>query len=298
MEPIKIVLVSTFTNISFYKTGLEKTELPVDILGIYINVAQPIKENSGMVIMPYEDVGDGIEKGPDYVFIDDSLNKNISDIIRDVVAPEKILDCKGFMEVFFKGLPSTYLVRDIIKDDISKRVSSILEVGDFTYEIPQVLCELPGVKCKIGKFCSIGPGVKVLLGMEHRADWNTTYPFNCFVPEYSNIKGHPASKGDVIIGNDVWIGMDAKILSGVTIGDGAVVAADAVVTKDVPPYAIVGGNPAKLIKSRFADRDIERFEEMKWWDWSYENISEAIPLLQSEKIAELYEYYKRNVVVE
>lgn len=90
----------------------------------------------------------------------------------------------------------------------------------------------------------------------------------------------------------MWIGSDAKIMSGVHIGDGSIIAANAVVTKDVEPYTVVGGVPAKVIKKRFSDEKIQMLEQMKWWDWNYEDIYNVIPLLQSEKIDELILYYK------
>ena len=95
-----------------------------------------------------------------------------------------------------------------------------------------------------------------------------------------------------MVGNDVWIGSDAKIMSGVHIGDGSIIAANAVVTKDVEPYAVVGGVPAKMIKKRFPDETIQILEQMKWWDWNYEAIYNVVPLLQSESVEELIAYYK------
>ncbi|HEX5127349.1 MAG TPA: CatB-related O-acetyltransferase, partial [Rhodocyclaceae bacterium] len=105
-----------------------------------------------------------------------------------------------------------------------------------------------GTTLRIGNYCSIAAGVKIYLGGEHRTDWVTTYPFSALWPEAAHIEGHPRSKGDVTIGNDVWIGTEAMILSGVTIGDGAVIGARAVVSRDVPPYAIVAGNPASVVR--------------------------------------------------
>ena len=108
------------------------------------------------------------------------------------------------------------------------------------------------------------------------------------MPEtFGYIKGHPCTKGDIIIGNDVWIAQGVRILSGVTIGDGAVIAANACVSKDVGPYEIWGGVPAKRIKYRFERSIITRLKEMKWWDWDSERIIEAIPYLQSNNFEEL-----------
>lgn len=112
-----------------------------------------------------------------------------------------------------------------------------------------------------------------------------------------DLKGHPKSKGDVIIGNDVWVGMNSMILSGVHIGNGAIIAAGAIVTKDVEPYSIVGGNPARVIKKRFDDTIIKRMEEIEWWNWKKEYIYDAIPILQSNNINKLFEYYDNVVSV-
>ena len=95
-----------------------------------------------------------------------------------------------------------------------------------------------------------------------------------------------------MIGNDVWIGYEAVVMAGVHIGDGSIIAANAVVTKDVEPYAVVGGVPAKMIKKRFPDETIQILEQMKWWDWNYEDIYNVVPLLQSESVEELIAYYK------
>ena len=126
----------------------------------------------------------------------------------------------------------------------------------------------------------------IFLGGEHRSDWVTTYPFNVLDPRFTHIKGHPHSKGDVVIGNDVWVGRGAAILSGVRVGDGAVIGAYAVVVRDVPAYGIVAGNPAKLLRTRFSDAIIEELEDVRWWDWPDERIDRAVPYLQSDRIDE------------
>lgn len=102
-------------------------------------------------------------------------------------------------------------------------------------------------------------------------------------------------KGDTIIENDAWIGMNAMIMPGVTIGEGAIVAAGSVVAKDVPPYTIVGGNPAKEIKKRFTDKEIEKLKEMRWFDWEREKIERASHILSSSSINQLYDFYKREI---
>ncbi len=142
-----------------------------------------------------------------------------------------------------------------------------------------------GTRLKIGNFCSIASDISILLGGEHRTDWVTTYAFNVtWAGVAGHIEGHPKTKGDVIIGNDVWIGKGAMILSGVTIGDGAVIGAKAVVTKDVPPYAIVAGNPARIIRYRFDDETIRKLLAIAWWNWPDEKIASAMELLLSDDI--------------
>ncbi|MBV1780715.1 CatB-related O-acetyltransferase [Paeniglutamicibacter sp. ABSL32-1] len=135
---------------------------------------------------------------------------------------------------------------------------------------------------KIGSFCSIAGGVQIIAGGNHRTDWVTTWPFGKLSTDkfpFDDKGQQPTSKGDVIIQNDVWLGQSCTILSGVTIGHGAVVATQAVVTKDVPPYAIVGGNPAKVLKYRFDGEAIAKLLELKWWDLTDEQISPLVPFL-------------------
>lgn len=159
-----------------------------------------------------------------------------------------------------------------------------VEIGDFTYGFPIVRSWGEDAKLRIGKFCSIGEHVQIYLGGNHRTDWLTTYPFNVLLKDqYPGIDGEcAATKGDVIIGNDVWIANDVMIMSGVTIGDGAVIAAGAVVTKNVRPFAIVGGVPAEFIRYRAQAHNIKNWLGMTWWDWPLEKLAEAIPILMSD----------------
>lgn len=157
--------------------------------------------------------------------------------------------------------------------------------GDYTYGKPEILHWGEDARLSVGRFCSIAEKVKIFLGGNHRTDWVTTYPFNA-LPEYfpaaKDIVGHPATKGDVVIGHDVWIGHGATIMSGVNIGDGAVIAAEAVLSKNVGPYEIWGGNPARFIKKRFDDETIEKLLQLKWWDWPIADIQERVAELCME----------------
>lgn len=164
-------------------------------------------------------------------------------------------------------------------------------IGDYSYGRPKVRFPETGRKLVIGRYCSIADKVEILLGGNHRTDWVTTYPFAAMRglwPGAPDADYH-ASGGDVTIGHDVWLGSGALILSGVAIGHGAVVAARAVVTKDVPPYAIVGGNPAKIIRHRFDEGTIASLVDSAWWDLPKADVAALIPLLQSERIDEFVE---------
>ena len=165
------------------------------------------------------------------------------------------------------------------------------DIGEYSYGAPTVWRWDNNTKLTIGKYCSIADGVEIFLGGNHRMDWVTTYPFSAIAqwPEAAGIPGHPASKGDVIIGNDVWIGAKATILSGVTIGDGAVIGARTVVARDVPAYGVVVGNPARLIRKRFPDAIIDQLLEVRWWDWEPARVRQFLPLLMQGDLAKFFD---------
>ena len=180
-----------------------------------------------------------------------------------------------------------------------------IEVGDYTiyndfvhdprgFQENNVLYHYPinGDKLKIGKFCSIACGAKFLFtSANHTMKSLSTYTFPVFFEEWDldvkNITSAWDNKGDIIIGNDVWIGYEAVILSGVKIGDGAVIGTRAVVTKDVPPYTIVGGVPARPIRKRFSDDVISELLKIQWWNWPADRIRRSIVSIQSGSIDEL-----------
>lgn len=169
-------------------------------------------------------------------------------------------------------------------------VNDRYDIGDFTYGNPRIYDWDEGVRLKIGKYTSIADEVVILLGGNHRTDWVSTYPFPAYYdvwPEAEKIKGHRTNKGDVVMGNDVWIGNGAMIMSGVTIGDGAVIAARAVVTKDIAPYTVVAGVPAKKIKTRFSRLEILHLLEIEWWNWPREDVRESLDLICSRDIKAL-----------
>lgn len=178
-------------------------------------------------------------------------------------------------------------------------------VGDYTmyhdtihdpkeFETNNVLYQYPinRDKLKIGKFCSIACGTKFLFNSaNHALDSLSTYPFPLFFEEWNLEKEKVTeawdNRGDIVIGNDVWIGYEAVILSGVTIGDGAIIGTRAVVTKDVPPYTIVGGVPAKPIRKRFDEKVIKELLKIKWWDWTEEKIARNIENIKNGCIERL-----------
>ena len=157
--------------------------------------------------------------------------------------------------------------------------NSPIKVGRFTYGYENVKVRQwgEGAALTIGSFCSIASSVTVFLGGNHRVDWATTFPFGHIFEEElggTEIKGHPATNGDVVIGHDVWIGHGTTIMSGVSIGSGAVIAANSTVVKNVMPYEVVGGNPAKLIKSRFHKEITDLLLTLEWWNLPLDVIKE------------------------
>jgi chloramphenicol O-acetyltransferase type B len=154
-------------------------------------------------------------------------------------------------------------------------------IGYGSYGDLEVLWQNTPAVLRMGAYCSVARGAQVFLGGEHRPDWVTTYPFTAISKEYPKWPGYPHTKGDVTIGNDVWICHEAVILSGVTVGDGAVIGARALVAKDVPPYAVVSGNPARIVRMRFSDDVIARLLTIRWWDWPQDRIIRALPMLLS-----------------
>ena len=191
--------------------------------------------------------------------------------------------------IFPNEYGTTCFIRNVIK-------APNISVGEYTYydsedhpelfEQTNVLFNYPffGDKLIIGKFCQIAHGTTLIMGAgNQRLGSATTYPFNVMGGVWREISTPHIEalphKGDTVIGNDVWLGRNCTILPGVKIGNGAIVAACSVVTKDVAPYTVVGGNPARFLKKRFDDGTAALLEELRWWDLPPEELTEIIPVL-------------------
>ena len=206
--------------------------------------------------------------------------------------PKKIYPrINDFSTVYLKNVITN---SNIIVDDFTIYNDFNNDPKDF--EKKNVLYHYPFVnkdKLIIGKFCSIACGAKFIFNSaNHTLKSLSSYPFPIFYEEWDstmNVCEAWDNKGDIIIGNDVWIGFEAVIMSGVHIGDGAIIGTRALVTKDVPPYAIVGGIPAQIIRKRFEDSVIEDLLKIQWWNWSTEKISEKLTAIKSGDIAALKE---------
>lgn len=174
-------------------------------------------------------------------------------------------------------------------------------VGDYTYyddfenvenfeKNVKYHFDFTGDKLIIGKFTMIASGVKFIMnGANHLTSGLSTYPFSIFGNGWENAMENKTfpNKGDLIVGNDVWIGHNATLMAGITVGDGSIIATNSTVVKDVPPYAIVGGNPAKVIRHRFSDETISKLLEIKWWDWDIRKITENLQHLTSGDVDKL-----------
>jgi len=178
-------------------------------------------------------------------------------------------------------------------------------VGDYTYYDDPAdvhnfeknvlyLFDFMGDKLIIGKFCQIATGARFIMnGSNHALGGFSTYPFKVFGGEWAKKDPmHVVSKGDTVIGNDVWIGNNATIMQGVQIGDGAIIGTNSLVTKNVEPYAVVGGNPAKEIRKRFDDETINFLINLKWWDWSVERITQHLDLITNGNLNGLKKIYE------
>ncbi|MFS1287408.1 type B chloramphenicol O-acetyltransferase [Pseudomonas sp. CMR5c] len=148
----------------------------------------------------------------------------------------------------------------------------------------------------VGSFCSIGSGAAFIMAgnQGHRNEWISTFPFYWMSeePAFAGAQNGYEGAGDTVIGNDVWIGSEAVIMPGIKVGDGAVIGTRALVTRDVEPYAIIGGNPAKTIRKRFDERTVQMLLEMKWWDWPIDQLQAVMPLMTSGNVEALYQHWQ------
>lgn len=159
-----------------------------------------------------------------------------------------------------------------------------IKVGAFTYGIEdiEILSWGENIEISFGRFCSVASGLKLYCGGNHRSDWFSTFPFGHVYSQFFQIKpivGTPVSNGNITIGNDVWIGRDVTIFSGICVGDGAIIASNSHVVKDVLPYTIVGGNPAKIIKCRFNDDIVRKIHDLQWWNLNVKELEKIVPYL-------------------
>ncbi|GLV98911.1 acetyltransferase [Streptomyces lavendulae subsp. lavendulae] len=179
--------------------------------------------------------------------------------------------------------------------------SALIEVGEYSYyddpddptafETRNVLYHYGPEKLVIGKFCALGAGVRFIMnGANHRMDGPSTFPFpimgGSWAAHFDLLIGLPG-RGDTVVGNDVWFGYDTMVMPGVRIGHGAVIGSGAVVVDDVPDYGIVGGNPARLIRTRHDEADVARLLRVAWWDWPVEHITAHVRVIMSGTVDEL-----------
>lgn len=209
-------------------------------------------------------------------------------------------------EIFPNQYGTSYFVKHVVQ-------APNISIGDYTYyddrdnptgfEQNNILFNYPefGDRLIIGKFCQIASGAKFIMGpANHRISSVTTYPFSVFGGRWSEQTPPHLSqlpfKGDIVVGNDVWIGRESVIMPGVKIGDGSIIGAYAVVTRDVPPYCVVGGNPARFIKKRFHDELIQILLELKWWDFPEEKLVEFLPLLCDPDLENVQQRLKQELL--
>ena len=192
-------------------------------------------------------------------------------------------------------IPRTVLLKPLVKNPQ-------IEIGEYTYyddpfhaeefEHRNVLYNFGPEKLVIGRYCALAEGVRFIMsGANHNMSGVSTFPFTIFGGAWAektlDIALGAPSRGDTVVGNDVWIGYQALIMPGVRIGDGAIIAAGSVVVADVPAYAVVGGNPGKVLRRRYSDEEVEVLHRIAWWDWPVEKVTEHVRVIMAGTVAEL-----------
>ncbi|MFC8046361.1 CatB-related O-acetyltransferase [Nocardia sp. NPDC057353] len=192
------------------------------------------------------------------------------------------------------GQPRVVLLKPLV-------TSPLIEVGEYSYyddpgdptafETANVLYHYGPEKLVIGKFCALATGVRFIMnGANHRMDGVSTFPFPTIGggwAEHVDLLMELPNRGDTVLGHDVWLGYGVTVMPGVRIGHGAIVAAGSVVTRDIPDYAVAGGNPARVLRKRYTDNDIARLLELAWWDWPIEQLSARVRVLMSGSVDDL-----------
>lgn len=198
------------------------------------------------------------------------------------------------------GQPRVVLLKPLV-------TSPLIEVGEYSYyddpvaatdfETVNVLYHYGPEKLVIGRFCAIATGVRFIMnGANHRMDGPSTFPFPTLGGDWSahvDLLTELPNRGDTVLGNDVWLGYGVTVMPGVRIGHGAIVAAGSVVTRDIPDYAVAGGNPARVLRKRYTDNDIARLLSVAWWDWPAERIGEHVRMLMAGNVDELVAIHER-----
>ncbi len=212
----------------------------------------------------------------------------------DITAP----DAKALFPI--EGQPSMVFLKPLV-------ANPQIEIGEYSYyhsfddpkafeDNVRYLFDFIGDRLVIGRFCSIAHGAEFLMnGGNHLTDTVSSFPFAIFGADWAGAMPDAwPHKGDLVIGHDVWIGYDATLMAGITVGHGAVIASKAVVASDVPPYAIVAGNPARIIRMRHSEEDIARLLELAWWDWPIERITRHARLIATGTPAQLADAAARD----
>jgi acetyltransferase-like isoleucine patch superfamily enzyme len=211
----------------------------------------------------------------------------------DVPLMARLKDKARMVKIAYTNIGEMIVGRDLAVLRRLQRQGRVV-LGPGTYGVPTILhFMLDDTRLVVGNYSSIA--ATILLGGEHASDRVTTYPHRIlFGMEGAGEDGFPNPTGDTVIGSDVWCGRGSWLLSGVHVGDGAIVAGGALVVKDVPPYAVVGGNPAKVIKYRFSEEQIAALLDIRWWDWPEPEVRAAVSLLAGKDVDDFIAYARER----